>query len=238
VNKDQNDPKVRLFHSRSFCLRAGDEPQHARASGDSGYVAHLSASTRGATGWDWGFRLTKKGDGWAFASEGRLSLYLDEPGQFVPADGKVGDSVAVRLPRARENLFPYRFTLHGGQGGPVVAGGFAKLFVPVTYELAPALVEMLAGRGGDPLHFALHVSNQPRDFERADSALIDVGLQDEGAVLRVMEAFVRAHPKALVQRGLPHGTQAGPLGLARAEASQRVDLADGFGWRRSQEGAR
>lgn len=235
--RDSADPRVRLFHSRSFCLRDGDEPTHARASGDSGFVAHLSASTRGATGWDWGFRLTKRGDGWAFASEGRLALYLDEPGQYVPADARLGDAVAVRLPRARENVFPHRFTLHGGQGGPVVTGGFVKLFVPVTYELAPALVEVFAGRGGDQLHFALYVSNQPRDFARADTAVVDVGTQDEAGVVRLLEAFARTHPAALMPRGLPYATHSGPLGLPRAAAALRADLADGFGWRRSAEGA-
>ena len=40
---------------------------------------------------------------------------------------------------------------------------------------------------------------------------------------------------ALVHRGLPHGTEAGPLGLARAVGQGKADLVDGYGWRRSHE---
>ncbi|MBI4934265.1 MAG: hypothetical protein HY828_10330 [Actinobacteria bacterium] len=227
--------QVQAFHQRAFCLRPGEAPALARASGDSGFVAHLSACTRGATGWDWSFRLTKKGGDWAFASDGRLSLYLDEPGQYVPADALVGEAVAVRLPRARENLFPHRFALHGGQGGPVLAGGVVKFFLPVTFEAAPALVGAFAGRGGDQLHFALMVSNHPLDFDRADAAVVDVGTQDEPGVLKLLEHFIHTHPRALWPRGLPYATQTGPLGVPRAVGNGRQDLADGYGWRRAQE---
>jgi hypothetical protein len=227
--------RVRQFHSRQFCLRAGEEPEHARASGDSGFVAHLTASSRGATGWEWSFRLTRRSDTFAYVTDGRLTLFLDEEGQYVPADAKVNDIVAVRLPRARENAHPYRFSLHGGQGGPVLTGGYAKLFVPVTYEGAALLVEGLTGRAGDQLHFALHVCNQPADFDKADTAIIDVGRQDEPGVIKALETFLAQHPGAVKPRGLPYSTEIGPLGLPRTEATSRMDLADGYGWRKSQE---
>jgi hypothetical protein len=164
-----------------------------------------------------------------------VALFVDERGQIVPEDAKTGEPVAVRLPRARENLIPYRFTVHGGQGGPVVSKGFAKYFVPVTYEVATKLVELFTGRLADQLRFGLLVSNSGLDFARADSAVIDVAPSDEDGVVRILEAFLRAHPKALVQRGLPYGTIPGPLGLPRAEATGRADVADGYGWRRSRE---
>lgn len=233
--KEPIDPRVRGFHSRRFCLREGDEPDLPRASGDSGLVAHLSACTHGATGWDWGFRLVRLGEGWGFVSDGRVTLFVDEPGHYVPADAEVGDSVAVRLPRARENLWPHRFTLHGGQGGPGTSQAWAKLYVPVRFTAAPALVELFSGRLADQLHFGLYVVNSPHDFERADAAVVDVSVRDEPGVVRVLEAFVAAHPGALAPRGLLWGTTAGPLGLARAEGAGRADLCDGFGWRRSQE---
>jgi hypothetical protein len=229
------DPRVKWFHGRRFCLREGDGPELARASGDSGFVAHLTACTHGATGWDWSFRLVKPGRGWAFASDGRLSLFLDEPGQYVPEDAKVGDLVAVRLPRARENLHPHRFTLYGGQGGPTVGHGYKKLFVPIAWEMAPVLVETFAARAGDGLRFGLYVANTSADYARADAAVIDVGGADEAAVVKVLEDFQRANPTAFARRGLPHGTQLGPLELPVAEAFTRADLADGYGWRRSRE---
>lgn len=234
--KASSDPRVRAFHSRRFCLRGGDEPDLARASGDSGLVAHLSACTHGATGWDWGFRLLRVGDGWGFVSDGRVTVFIDEPGHYVPADAAVGDVVAVRLPRARENLWPNRFTVHGGQGGPGTSLPFAKFFIPVRFEAASALVEFFSGRLADQLHFGLSVVNSPLDFERADAAIVDVSLRDELGVVRVLDAFLTAHPAALAPRGLPFGTVQGPLGLARAEAhAVRSELCDGYGWRRSIE---
>ena len=230
-----SDPKVRWFHSRRFKLRPGEGPDLNRASGDSGFVAHLTACTQGATGWDWSFRLVRPGAGWAFVSDGKLTVFVAEPGQYVPADAKANDVIALRLPRARENLHPHRFSLFGGQGGCVVGTGYAKLFVPVTYEAAPALVEACASKWADQLRFSLYVSNSPYDFDRADSALIDVGPQDEPGVLRLLETFFRQHPAAITGRGIPYATVPGPLHLARGEAKDKGDLGDGFGWRRSEE---
>ena len=232
------DARVRWFHSRRFCLRSGDAPDLGRASGDSGFVAHLSYSTHGATGWDWSFRLLRKGEGWSFVHDSRLTLFLDEPGQYVPLDAKTGDMVAVRMPRARENLYPNRFTLHGGQGGPVVGNGFIKYFVPIRYETASTLVDAFSGKWADSLRFGLSVMNSPLDFERADAAVVDVGPDDEPGIIRLLETFVKQHPKALApSRGVPFGTEAGPAGFPRARAHGRADLADGYGWRRSHEGA-
>jgi hypothetical protein len=229
------EPGVRVFHARRFCLRQGGDPVLTRASGDSGFVSHLTASTHGATGWDWSFRLVKTGHDWAFISDGRLTVFVDEPGQYVPADAKPGDQVALRLPRARENLHPHRFTLNGGQGPVVVGHGFTKLFLPVTFEAASALVEAFASRLGDQLRFSLAIANSQLDFERADSAVLDVGHTDAGQVVKLLETFRRGRPDAFVARGVPFGTREGALGFAVAEGTGRADIADGFGWRRAHE---
>jgi hypothetical protein len=231
----RTDPRVRLFHAQRFALRKGAEPVLPRASGDSGFVSHLAACTHGATGWDWSFRLVKTGVGWSFISDGKLSVFVDEPGQYVPADAKPSDQVALRLPRARENLYPHRFTLCGGQGPVVVGHGFTKFFLPVSFEQAPTLVEALASRLGDQLRFSLYVANSPHDFARADSAVLDVGTADLPAVTRALETFIQGHPAAFASRGLPHGTRSGSLGLATGQGVDRSDLCDGFGWRQAQE---
>lgn len=233
-----SDPRTRWFFNRRFALRAKEAPELHRASGDSGFVAHLALSTHGATGWDWSFRLVRPGSGWAFVTDGRLTLFLDEPGQYVPQDAKANDVVAVRLPRARENLFPHRFTLYGGQGGATLSPRFVKYFLPISFEGAGPLVDFMSGRAGDSLRFALHVVNSPLDFERLDTAVLDVGLSDEANVLKAVETFLKGHPEALkASQGLPYGTAGGPQGLARAEATGRADLGDGFGWRVSAEAA-
>lgn len=234
----QEDPRVKAFHARRFLLRRDDSPALPRASGDSGFVAHLSHCTQGATGWDWSFRLVRSGHAWAFISDGKVTLFVDEPNQYVPAEAKAGDAVALRLPRARENLHPHRFTLYGGQGGCVVGHGFTKWFLPLSFEAAPALVEACASRWADQLRFSLYVVNDPQDFDRADAAIIDVGTQDESGVLRLLEAFVKQQPGALTTRGAPYGTEAGPLNLAVAHSREKLDLGDGFGWRVSAAAVR
>ena len=230
------DPRVRLFHSHRFSLRSTPEPVLARASGDSGFVAHLSACTRGATGWDWSFRLVKVGSGWSFVSDGKLSVFVDEPGQYVPADAKPSDQVALRLPRARENLYPHRFTLCGGQGPLVVGRGFSKLFLPVSMEYAPRMVEVFSSRLGDQLRFSLYIANSPQDFERADSAILDVGTADFPGAIRALETFAQSHPAAFLLRGLPYGTKPGPLGFPLGQGIDRSDVCDGYGWRQAQVG--
>lgn len=232
MSADKHD--VKSFHLKKFQLLK-EAPLLPRASGDSGFVAHLSNCTHGATGWDWSFRLVKPGHGWAFVSDGKLSLFLDEPGQYVPAEAKPQDLVAVRMPRARDNIHPHRFTLLGGQGGAVTAHGFTKIFLHVSYLAAPALIELFSSRAADQLRFTLVVSNSPHDFERADSAVIDVAKNDEAQVLKLLESFVKSHPKGISKTGLPFGTNVGPLGTAVAAGINKHDLADAFGLRVCRE---
>ncbi len=229
------DPRVRFFHARRFSLRQGEEPELARASGDSGFVAHLAACSAGATGWDWSFRMVRVGNHWAFISDGRVTLFVDEPGQYVPADAKNGDAVALRLPRARENLHPHRFSLFGGQGGCVVGSGYTKYFLPITWEAAAGLVEACSSKWADQLRFSLHLANAPRDYERADAAVLDVGPQDEAGVLKMLEVFARTARGGFVDRGIPFGATEGPLGMTKARADGKADLCDGYGWRVSTE---
>ncbi len=235
MTEPSNDARVRYFHERKFSLRPGEEPELARASGDSGYVAHLAACSGGSTGWDWSFRMVRVSQNWAFVSDGRVTLFVDEPGQYVPSDAKNGDAVALRLPRARENLYPHRFSLFGGQGGCVVGHGFTKYFLPVTYEAAPVLVEACSSKWADQLRFSLHVSNSPHDYERADAAIIDVGVQDEPGVLKLLEVFSRVAKNGITPRGIPFSAVDGPMGTTRAQAKDRGDLCDGYGWRISTE---
>lgn len=222
-------------------------PAPARASGDSGFVAHLSAVTRGASGWEPGFKLLQvsPGDesgsqrqrGWAFASDGRLCLFLDEPRQYQPADAKVGDKVSVRVPRARENLYPHRFTLYGGQGSAVAARGseparYTKLFVAFTLDGAVHAVSQLSSRLGDKFRFTFLVSNDPRQLDRADSAICDVSLEHAEEVTRLLLEMVRGQPQWVKPLPAPAFSEALLPGLARAPGDGVADLGDGFARRR------
>ncbi len=235
MQDSRSNARVRYFHNKRFCCRSGEAPPLLRASGDSGFVAHLAACTHGATGWDWSFRLARTSADWALVSDGKVSLYVDEVRQYVPEGAKPGDQVALRLPRVRENLFPYRFTINGGQGPVVVGQAFTKFFVPVTFEAAPHLVEMAVSRLGDQLRFSMHLANSPLDYDRADSAVIDAGETDLPGVVRLLDAFVSAHQRAILMRGTPYATKLGQLNLPTATGVGRSDLADGYGWRRCAE---
>ncbi len=227
--------------SHWFFRRVGTAPRGGRASGDSGWVAHLQALTRGASGWEPGYTLVSAGESdgvsgrrgqWAFVSDGRLSLFLDEPGQFSPPAARPGDKVSVRVPRARENLHPHRFTLLGAQGGAQIEP-LVKLFVAATLEGAAQLVGSLSGRSADGLRFSLFVGNEPRDFQRADNLVLEVGARDEQAGLKLLSEFFRGQPARLLPLPAPLQTQPVFPGFARAEVNAREEVADGFFRRRA-----
>ena len=229
------DPRLRGLHSQKFCLRRGDPPPKSRASGDSAFVSHLNACTQGATGWDWSFRLVSVSREVAWVTDGKVRLYVDEPRQYVPATAKPGDQVALRLPRIRENLFPGRFTLNGGQGPVVIGESYTKFFLPLSFEAAPLMVEMACSKPSDQLRFSLHIVNSPADYERVDTGVIDVGAADLQGIVRLLQAFQQSHPGLLTPKGNPFATVPGPLGFPVATAAGRADLADGYGWRRVSE---
>jgi hypothetical protein len=219
------------LHSSFFCRRTRPVPSGARASGDGGLVAHLATASRGAAGWEPGWRVVKAGSSWSFVSDGRLCLFLDEPGYFAPPEARVGDTVVVRVPRARENLTPHRFTLFGGAGPASTAEPFVKLFVPVTLEGAGPMVELLCSRCFERTPFTLYVTNAPDDFERLDTAVLDVPRREEEPVTRFLTDFARAH-RGAARLGAPLFTRHVQAGVARSDGQGPLDAGDGFGRRR------
>jgi hypothetical protein len=218
-------------HSAFFCRRLQAAPPLQRASGDGGLVAHLASASRGAAGWEPGWRVVKAGQGWAFVSDGRLCLFLDEPGHFSPPEARVGDPVVVRVPRARENLTPNRFTLYGGAGPAPVSEPFVKLFLPLTLDGAGPLVELLSSRQCERVSFTLLIANSPEDFERVDAAVLDLNRRDEEMLQRLLVEFGRVN-RGATRTGTPLFARAVQAGLARADANGRHDAGDGFGRRR------
>ncbi|GEM_PF-2068099 len=223
--------------SRWLSRRPGAAPRGGRASGDSGWVAHLQSLTRGAAGWEPGYTLVRVGDSdgvtgrrgaWAFVSDGRLSLFLDEPGQYSPPAARPGEKVSVRVPRARENLTPHRFTLLGNHGAPAPGERVSKLFIGASLEAAALLVATLSARSADGLRFALLVGNEPRDFERTDNLVMDVAARDEPAAVKLLGDFFKAQPGRLLPMKPPLQSQQIIPGLAKTEISAREDSGDGY----------
>ena len=231
------------LYERHFLHREGTKPKASRASGDSGWVAHLSSIAHGVTGWEGGFKLLKVAKNgeeegprgpWAFASDGRICLFLDEPGQYLPPEAREGDSVSVRIPRSRENLYPHRFTLLGGRGAAATNEPLVKLYASLTVEGAAALVGYLAGRPGEQLRFTLIVTNDPRDFLRSDAVCLDVGRHDEAEATGLLSEFLRTHPEHARASVPPLLTRALRPGLARADGLERGDAGEGYGLRVSE----
>ncbi len=230
--------------SRWYSRRSGLAPKGGRASGDSGWVAHLQSLTRGAAGWEPGYTLVRVGDGesasgrqgqWAFVSDGRLSLFLDEPGQYSPPTARPGERVSVRVPRARENLTPHRFTLLGNQGAPSAGERISKLFIAASLEAAAQLVAALSARSADGLRFSLFVGNEPRDFERTDNLVMDVAFRDEPDAVKLVGDFFKAQSGRLLPLKPPlHSLQIVP-GLAKAEITTPEDGGDGYFRRRAEQ---
>ncbi len=241
VKPGEEQLRLREFvYERHFLHREGQKPRASRASGDSGWVAHLSSLAHGVTGWEGGFKLLKvakngEEDGprgpWAFASDGRICLFLDEPGQYLPPEAREGETVSVRIPRSRENLYPHRFTLLGGRGAAATTEPLVKLYATPTVEGAAALVSHLSGRAGEHLRFTLIVTNDPRDFLRSDAICLDVGRHDEDEASRMLSEFLRAHPHFVRPASPPMLTRTLRPGLARADALERGDAGEGYGLR-------
>jgi len=241
VKPGEEQLRLREFvYERHFLHREGQKPKASRASGDSGWVAHLSSLAHGVTGWEGGFKLLKvakngEEDGprgpWAFASDGRICLFLDEPGQYLPPEAREGDTVSVRIPRSRENLYPHRFTLLGGRGAAATHEPLVKLYATPTVEGAAALVSHLSGRAGEQLRFTLIVTNDPRDFLRSDAICLDVGRHDEDEAARLLSEFFRTHPDHVRAAAPPMLTRTLRPGLARADGLERGDAGEGYGLR-------
>lgn len=231
--RSASDALARLVHERYVQGRAAKAAPSGRASGDSGFVAHLTHSSHGSTLWEHGWRMAKADEGWAFVSNGRLCLFLDEPGQWAPADARLGASVAVRMPRVRENYRPYRFTLLGG-GGPAAHARYTKYFVQPSLESTGALVEAFSGRATEAMAFSLMLVNDPRDFHRRDVLVIDASGSAADQVLRMLVDFSRQHPGALRHLGAPLFAREVAPGVASVDAAGLEDQGDGFGQRRAR----
>lgn len=228
------DALARLVVERYFQGRAARAPSGARASGDSGLVAHLTHAAHGSAHWETGWRLAKSDEGWAFVSNGRLCLFLDEPGLWSPSDARLGQAVAVRMPRVRENERPFRFTLFGGGGGTPTAR-YTKFFAPVALESAAQLVSFFTARATDTLAFSLSLVNEPRDFSRRDALCLDAGPAAAEQVQKLLSDFAGRHPGAFKEDG------EGPLfttrlapGLWTVESLGSDDLGDGYAQRRAR----
>ena len=190
-----------------------------RASGDPSFVATLVAAAHNATCWEPGWKVVKADADWAFVSNGRLNLFVDDRAHLMPAGALVGEPAQVRMPCARENLSPGFFYLVGRAGPIDRQAAYLKLYLNLTCAGAAPLVEALSrGPQLERLRFEAKVANSPGGYCRVDSALVYVEPRSYPGLVSFLRAQRRAHPSRWRDE-TPLFTRALGPGLAVAEAA-------------------
>jgi hypothetical protein len=199
-----------------------------RASGEPAFVAALTAAAHGASCWEPGWRVVKSDPSWAFVSNGRLNVFVDDRCQLEPSGALDGAAVQVRLPCARENLAPGFFYLFGRAGPIDRLAGHLKLYLNLAPAGAAPLVEALSrGPRLEALKFEAKLANSPAAYCRVDTALVYVEPDSYAGLLSFLRGVRRSHP-AWWREGTPMFTRALGTGLAMAEVPPGLP-AESFG---------
>ena len=225
------------LYARYFCRQttpAYASRYAARASGEPSFVGALVEATARSTYLEPGWQVAKADSRWAFVSNGRVSLFLDDRRQLEPPSARVGSTVQVRLPCARENLAPGFFYLLGRAGPIDAAKGHLRAYLNLSAEAAPEWVRALCTRPGlAPLRFEAKLVNDPALFGRADAAVLYLAPESAAAMLAWLGPWCRASAGRVRADDTPLFTRAVAPGLAIAEvAAAGVSPAEGFGQRR------
>jgi len=199
-----------------------------RASGEPAFVAALTAAAHGAACWEPGWRVVKSDESWAFVSNGRLNVFVDDRACLEPRGAADGAAVQVRLPCARENLAPGFFYLFGRAGPIDRQAGHLKLYLNLAPAGAAPLVEALArGPRLERLKFEAKVANSPAAYCRVDTALLYVEPPSYAGLLGFLRGLRRSHP-AWWREGTPLFARELGTGLALAEVPPGLP-AESFG---------
>jgi hypothetical protein len=175
--------------------------------------------------WEAGWWVSKAEGSWAFVSNGRVQLFIDDREQLAPAGASVGQPVRLWLPCARENLSPGFFYLVGRAGPIDRQAPHHKLYLNLAPEAAAPLVTALLHTARlSRLRVEARLANSPAGYCRADTALLCVGVSDYPALLAWVRSWRRTNPHwfrpgtPLFTRGLGQG-----LGVAQAAPGHPLD---------------
>lgn len=218
------------LYARFFCRwsPSGDPRGFDDPSGDAGFVAALEAAAGGACYWEPGWRVSKAGDDWAYVSNGRIHLLVEDRSGLLPPAAGPGDEVHIRVPCARPHWSPGFFYLVGPRGPLDPAARQSKLYVNLAPEGAVPLVAALAA--ARKLLFEAKVVNAPVAFCRVDTALVYVDPDS----LRGMTSLLAALPASCLRDGTPIFTRELGRGIALADAPPAVteQVRESFGQQR------
>lgn len=167
-------------YARYFCRWApGPSRKKALAphvSGDASFVARLAQAAGTARYWDHGWQVVSAGDGFAFVSDGRIMLFIDDPAALWPPAARVGDAASVLMPCARENLSPGFFYLVGTRGRFDRSRPYPRFYLNVRPGAAPRLAAaLLAEFHRREIPFEAKFANDPAAYCRVDPAVLYVG---------------------------------------------------------------
>ncbi len=233
---DEAVPALRdHLYSKYFCRWDAQSASHgrysARTSGEPAFVAALAAAGRGALCWEPGWTVVKAEAGWAFVSNGRVNLFVDDRAQLAPREARVGAPVSVRMPCARENVSPGYFHLVGRSGPVRRAEAHYELFLNLCpAAAAPWVSALLRGPRLERLRFEAKVANSPGAYCRVDTAHLYVEPASYPGLLAFARSWRHAHP-GWWRKGTPLFTRELAPGLAVGEAP-RGRGAESFGQER------
>ncbi|MBI3181732.1 MAG: hypothetical protein HYZ28_06280 [Myxococcales bacterium] len=226
-----------FIYARYFCRWQPTGARHSRysdrSSGEPSFVAALLSASRGACYWEAGWKVCKASERWAFVSNGSLVLFVEERRTLSPPDAEVGAEVHLRLPCARENLAPGFFYLIGRAGPIDHSRPHVKLYLNLSPEAAPLLVELLVcAPGVERSFFEAKLVNDPAAYCRVDTALLYLEPAACGRMVSRLRQLAAAHPGAF-REGTPLLTRPLARGLAAAESPAFGELPqESFGQHR------
>jgi hypothetical protein len=226
-----------LIYARYFCRWSpsvsGPSRYSDRASGEPAFVAALSAASRGACYWEPGWNMVKSEGEWAFVSNGKICLFVEDRRQLDPPDTRDGHPVHVKLPCARENLSPGFFYLMGRAGPIEHRSPHVKVYLNLASEAAPPLIEALLTRSGmEKLRFEGKFVNDPTGYCRVDTALLYVEPQSYPGLVTLLLNLKKVHGDWF-RDGTPLFTKELSRGLAVAESPRGEVLpVESFGQHR------
>ncbi len=212
-----------VVYARYFCRWTPPTPGQEgpalapHVSGDAHFVARLTRATGGARYWDHGWQTVAVGESYAFVSDGRIMVFVDDREALWPPDAAAGVHASVLLPCARENLSPGFFYLIGTTGRFERSKPYPRLYLNVTpdaaHDLVSALLEELGRR---EIAFEAKFANDPAAYCRVDPAVLYLGHHSFVDAIAVLRGLAQRHP-AWWREGTPLFALPIAKGIAAAE---------------------
>lgn len=205
------------------------EPERPREdfAGDPAFVAELAQRTAHARTWQPGFVVERRTPSGVFVVNDDIRLWVTDAADLRPRAARRGQSVAVRLPCARESALPGFFTVVSRAGRLPADAPNVRLYLHLAPAgVAPLLEGLVTAPGLRAARFEAKVGNEPSHYGRRDTAVLYVAPRDFGRVAAWVLAFRRRHARHF-RRETPPMTWPLAPGVAAAESPASTDESFG-----------